>query len=87
MRLQSNHMTTMKTQSAPNKTTRKPNQQKALDAFCHHVASARELTTLIARHMDDHMEAAPDEVNWAHVGDANRIHEALKEIATTFNLI
>jgi hypothetical protein len=87
MRLQSNHMTTMKTQTAPNKTTRKPNQQKALDAFCHHVASARELTTLIARHMDDHMEVAPDEVNWAHVGDANRIHEALKEIATTFNLI
>ena len=80
-------MTTMKTQNAPAKTTRKTNQEKALDAFCHHVASARELTTLIARHLDDHMEVGPDEVNWANVGDANRIHEALKEIATTFNLI
>jgi hypothetical protein len=80
-------MTTMKTENAPRKTTRETNQKKALAAFCHHVASARELTTLIARHLDDHMEVGPDEVNWANVGDANRIHEALKEIATTFNLI
>lgn len=87
MRVQSNHMTTMKTQTAPAKTARKTNNEKALEAFCHNVASARELTTLIARHLGDHMEIAPDEVNWAHVGDANRIHEALKEIASTFNLI
>ena len=80
-------MSTMKTQTAPAKTTHEINQEKALAAFCHHVANARELTTLIARLLDDHMEVGADEVNWAHVGDAGRIHEALKEIATTFNLI
>ena len=83
MGVQSNHMATMKTQN--NITTK--NAAKALEAFCHHVASARELTTLIARHLDDHMEVGADEVNWAHVGDAARIHEVLKEIAATFNLI
>jgi len=33
------------------------------------------------------MGMGPDEVNWAHVGDAGRIRESLKEIASTFNLI
>jgi hypothetical protein len=80
-------MATMKTQNAPAKTASKTSQEKALDAFCHHLASARELTTLIARHLGDHMEVAPDEVNWANAGDASRIHEALKEIAATFKLI
>lgn len=87
MRFQSNHMCTMKTQITPTITTQKISNEKALDAFCHHIASARELTTLIARHLDNHMEVEPDEVNWANAGDANRIHDALKEIATTFNLI
>jgi hypothetical protein len=32
------------------------------------------------------METAPDEVNWANVGDAARIRAGLQEIAQTFNL-
>ncbi len=71
-------ITTMKTQIAPTKATRQTNNEKALQAFCINVADARELTTLIARHLDDHMEVGVDEVNWAHVGDAGRIREALK---------
>ena len=77
----------MKTQIAPTKNARKTNNKKALQAFCTNVADARELVTLIARHLDDHMGMGPDEVNWAHVGDAGRIRESLKEIASTFNLI
>ena len=80
-------MTTMKTQTAPAKNTRNSSNEKALQAFCINIADARELVTLIARHLDNHMEVGPDEVNWAHVGDAGRINESLKEIAATFNLI
>jgi len=84
---QSNHMATMKTQIAPAKNTRQTSNEKALAAFCHHVGNARELTTLIARHLGDHMEVGPDEVHWGHTGDAARIENALREIATTFRLI
>lgn len=80
-------MVVMKTQTTPSKPARKTSQEKALEAFCHHIASARELNTLIRRYLDDHMELAPDEVTWANTGDANRIHNALREIAATFNLI
>jgi hypothetical protein len=80
-------MSSMKPPIAPAKTTRTTKQQKALQAFCHHLASARELNTLIGRHLDDHLGLGPDEVNWAHVGDASRLHNALREIATTCNLI
>ncbi len=86
-RVQSNHMTTMKTQNAPAKTTRKTNQEKALDAFCHHVASARELLTLIRHHMDDHMETRPYEVSWADVGSAAHVVEELNDVARFLNLI
>ena len=78
---------TMKTQIAPAKNTRRTSNKKALVAFCRHVGNARELTTLIARHLGDHMEVGPDEVHWGHTGDAARIENALREIATTFRLI
>jgi len=78
----------MKTnQATAEKTTRNARNEKALQAFCINIADARELVTLIGRHLDEHMEVGPDEVNWAHVGDAGRIRESLKEIAATFNLI
>ena len=78
----------MKTQSTTTaKATRRTSKDEARDAFIDRIASARELLTLLTRHLDDHMEVAPDEVNWAHVGDAGRIRESLKEIASTFNLI
>jgi len=80
--------TSMKTaMKATGKTTRKTNQEKALEAFSHHVASARELLTLIRRHMDDHMEVSPDEVNWANVGDAAHTVDELKNVARFLNLI
>jgi len=72
----------MKTLNKP----RNPASKNALDAFTHEVGSARELVTLIRRFLDEHMETAPDEVNWANVGDAARIRAALQEIAQTFNL-
>ena len=72
----------MKTLNKP----RKPASKNALDAFTHEVGSARELVTVIRRFLDEHMETAPDEVNWTNVGDAARIRAGLQEIAQTFNL-
>jgi hypothetical protein len=48
---------------------------------------ARELVTLISRHLDDHMEIAPDEVNWANAGSAEHLVAELKHIARFLNLI
>ena len=76
--------TTMKTTMT---TTRKSSKEEARESFIHHVASARELMTLLRRHLDDHMGIGPDEVNWAHVGDAARLAEALKKAARGCNLI
>ena len=78
----------MKTQSTTTaKAPRRTSKAEARDAFIDRIASARELLTLLARHLDDHMEVAPDEVNWANVGDAGRLVEVLKEAARGCNLI
>ena len=84
--IQSVYVAVMRTKSSPPKTTRNTASPNALDAFTHEVGSARELATLIRRFLDEHMETAPDEVNWANVGDAARIRAGLQEIAQTFNL-
>ena len=75
------------TMSANAKTTFKRSTDQARETFIHHVASARELMTMLRRHLDDHMGLGPDEINWAHVGDAARLVETLKEAARTCNLI
>ncbi len=69
------------------KTAFKASLGQAREEFAHHVASARELSTLLRRHLDDHMEVAPDEVDWANVGDAAHLVELLKEAARFCNLI
>jgi len=77
-------MRTMKT----NNNQSNSNQEKALDAFCANIHGSLELAAKLEAFLQDHMRVEhPDQVNWAQVGDARRIHEALKELATTFNLI
>jgi len=75
------------TLTATAKAPRRTSKDEARDAFIDRIASARELLTLLTRHLDDHMEVAPDEVNWANVGDAGRLVEVLKEAARGCNLI
>jgi len=78
----------MQTQlKATAKAPRRSNKDQARDAFLHHIGSGRELVTMLARHLDDHMNIAPDEVNWANVGDAGHLVELLKEAARGCNLI
>jgi hypothetical protein len=78
----------MKTQSTTTaKAPRKSSKDQARDAFLHNVGSARELLTLIRRHVEDHMGVDPDELHWGHVGDAGQLVEMLKEAARGCNLI
>ena len=75
------------TKTATAKVPRRTSKDEARYAFIDRIARARELLTLLTRHLDDHMEVAPDEVNWANVGDAGRLVEVLKEAARGCNLI
>ncbi len=55
-------------------------KQTALDAF---IARKFEIDEMLARLQalsDDHFDVAPDEVNWAHVGDIGWTAEQLRGI-------
>ena len=73
--------------TATSKAPRRTTKDEAREAFIHHIGSARELITLLTRHLDDHMGIATDEVNWANAGDAGHLVELLKEAARGCNLI
>ncbi len=56
------------------------NQDAALQKF---LARKVEIDTMLARLQvlsDDHFNAAPDEVNWGHVGTLERYAELLRQI-------
>ena len=56
------------------------NQDAALQKF---LAKKGEIDTMLARLQalsDDHFNAAPDEVNWGHVGTLERYAEHLRQI-------
>ena len=80
-------MTMQTTMTTTQQAPRKSSKDQAREAFIQHVASARELVTMLRRHLDDHMGVGPEEINWAHVGDAARLVETLKEAARECNLI
>ena len=74
--VQSNHMTTMKTQKTPVKT----NQEKALATFVNRTQACRDLAAKINAHLEDHMGEAPEDVTWGNVGDAAHIQMLLEQI-------
>ena len=56
------------------------NQDAALQKF---LAKKGEIDTMLARLQalsNDHFNAAPDEVNWGHVGTLERYAELLRQI-------
>lgn len=56
---------------------------RALAAFAAFAAKKAEIDTMLARLQalsDDHFGAAPDEVNWGHVGSLDHYAELLKRI-------
>jgi hypothetical protein len=77
-------------QTQPTTTAKAPRcstKDEARDAFLNNIGSARELVAMLARHLDDHMGVAPDEVNWANAGDAAHLVEVLNQAARGCNLI
>ncbi len=64
----------------PRDITTLRNQDAALQKF---LAKKGEIDTMLARLQalsDDHFNAAPDEVNWGHVGTLGRYAELLRQI-------
>lgn len=52
-------------------------------AFIGNVAEALRRAKAIVSFLEDHMEVAPEEVHWGHVGSAGKAREDL-EVITSF---
>ena len=61
-------------------TIKLPNNDKALAAFIARKVEIDEMLARLQELSDDHFNVAPDEVNWAHVGDIGWTAEHLREL-------
>ncbi len=59
---------------------------KATIEFMGKIDRSRRLMAAIEKHLEDHLGVSPEEVNWAHAGDAGRLAGKLEEIAEIFQL-
>ena len=53
--------------------------EKALDEFIGTVAAIGEKLDALKLHVENHMDVAPEEVNWGHVGSAKHLLQLIKE--------
>ena len=53
--------------------------EKALDEFIGTVAAIEEKLDALTAHIENHMDVAPEEVNWGHVGSAKHLLQLIKE--------
>jgi len=67
------------------KTT--PKNDKAIQAFLTRISTARSILSTLESYLDDHMGISPEDVTWAHAGDAGRLAEKLEDIFETFQLV
>lgn len=54
------------------------NRPKAIDRLIAIKGEVDELLAQLQRVSDDHFGAAPDKVNWGHVGDAAHVRDMLR---------
>ena len=54
--------------------------EKALGAFMAKIAEAQSLLAELQAHVDDHMGASPEEINYGHVGSVGYMVEKLAEL-------
>jgi len=54
--------------------------EKALSTFMAKIAEAQTLLAELQAHVDDHMGASPEEINYGHVGSAGYMVEKLTEL-------
>ena len=55
-------------------------KELALDRFVAITHEVKHLAEVIEAHATDHMDVSPDEVNWGHVGSADKAREDLQAI-------
>ena len=53
---------------------------KAIKRYLQHIGRAQNAMFFIEQYLDDHGEVAPDDVNWAHVGDMGHVADKLEEL-------
>ena len=53
--------------------------EKALDEFIATVAAIEEKLDALKAHIDNHMDVAPEEVKWGHVGSAKHLLQLIEE--------
>ena len=53
--------------------------EKAQDEFIGTVAVLEEKLDALKAHIENHMDVAPEEVNWGHVGSAKHLLQLIKE--------
>jgi len=54
--------------------------EKALGAFMAKITEAQTLLAELQAHVDDHMDASPEEINFGHVGSAGYMVKKLTEL-------
>ena len=59
---------------------------KAMDKFLESTHDSVQMLKDILEHMENHMDASPEEINWGHVGSAGHVAEKLSEITEFLNL-
>ena len=55
--------------------------EKALDEFIGTMAALEEKLDALKAHVENHMDVAPEEVNWGHVGSAKHLLQLIKEVS------
>jgi len=60
--------------------------EKALAAFMANMSEIQAHLAVLTGHVNDHMDVAPEHVNWGHVGDAGYALELLTEVNRFLNL-
>ena len=56
------------------------NHEEALATFAANCETIRQLADALVESAEDHFCLVPEKVNWAHVGDTNRIISDLRDI-------
>ena len=59
--------------------TRAQTNKQALDEFVGMMAALEEKLDTLKAHIENHMDVAPEEVNWGHVGSAKHLLQLIKE--------
>ena len=63
----------------------RPNDE-ALRAFISNMVEIHAHLITLTRYVENHMEEAPEEIHWGHVGSAGHVLESLSEIGQFLNL-